>query len=84
MSDAGLTVNLKSIRQSAGLTQMQLAMKVGVSRKTINTVENTIAVPSTRLALGIARALSVSVEDLFRLNERSYRGREDATEGRNR
>jgi putative transcriptional regulator len=36
-----------------------------VSRKTINTVENGIFVPSTLLALKLAEALGVSVEQLF-------------------
>jgi putative transcriptional regulator len=35
------------------------------SRKTINTVENSVFVPSTLLALGLARALGQSVEELF-------------------
>ena len=44
-------------------------MRVGVSRKTINTVENGVFVPSTTVALKIARALECSVEDLFSLSE---------------
>lgn len=71
MSDPSLTVNLKSIRRSTGLTQMQLATRVGVSRKAINMVENSTAVPSTRLALEIARVLDVTVADLFCLNEQA-------------
>ena len=38
---------------------------VGVSRKTINTVENHVFVPSTVLAPKLARALECSVHDLF-------------------
>jgi putative transcriptional regulator len=41
---------------------------VGVSRKTINTVENAVFVPSTTLALRLARALEVRVEDIFSLD----------------
>jgi len=41
---------------------------VGVSRKTINTVENARFVPSTVLALRLAQALRVSVEELFSLS----------------
>jgi putative transcriptional regulator len=41
---------------------------VGVSRKTINTVENGVFIPSTLLALKLAEALHVSVEDLFYLD----------------
>ncbi|MCE8440000.1 helix-turn-helix domain-containing protein [Rhodovulum sulfidophilum] len=42
---------------------------VEVSRKTINTVENGVFVPSTTLALRLARCLGVSVEDLFTLSD---------------
>ena len=51
----------------AGLTQAQLAEAAGVSRKTINTVENGVFIPSTLLALTLARALGVTVERLFEL-----------------
>ena len=56
---------LKEMRVALGLTQAQLADAVGVTRKTVNTVENGIFVPSTLLALKLAKALSVPVEDLF-------------------
>ena len=46
-------------------TQAELAQRVGVSRKTINTVENAVFIPSTLLALTLARALNTSVEALF-------------------
>ncbi len=63
----GLKSNLKEIRLSSGLTQAELAQKVQVSRKTINTVENGIFVPSTILSLRLARQLGVQVEELFQL-----------------
>ena len=56
---------LKALRANAGLTQAELAEKVGVSRKTINTVENGVFVPSTILSLKLAAALDVRVERLF-------------------
>ena len=56
---------LKEMRVELGLTQAQLADAVGVTRKTVNTVENGIFVPSTVLALKLAKALSVPVEELF-------------------
>jgi putative transcriptional regulator len=58
---------LLALRTESGLTQAALAERVGVSRKTINTVENGIFVPSTLLALKLARALGRPVEDLFSL-----------------
>ncbi len=56
---------LKEARTEAGLTQAELADLVGVSRKTINTVENGVFVPSTLLALKLAAALGTRVEKLF-------------------
>jgi putative transcriptional regulator len=64
---ADLVVRLKQVRLEHDLTQAQLATLVGVSRKTINTVENGVFVPSTTLALKLAAELGVRVEDLFSL-----------------
>ena len=58
---------LKAHRQRANLTQAALAEMVEVSRKTINTVENGVFVPSTILALRLAQALGTTVETLFQL-----------------
>ena len=65
MGDQRLGNRLKEARSEAGLTQAELAVRAGVSRKTINTVENGVFVPSTVLALALARALNCSVERLF-------------------
>ena len=59
--------HLLTIRTERGLTQAGLAELVGVSRKTVNTVENGIFIPSTLLALKLARALGRPVEELFSL-----------------
>jgi len=64
-----LTNRLREERARRNLTQADLAALVGVSRKTINTVENGVFVPSTVLALRLARALETSVESLFELAE---------------
>ncbi len=64
MSDR-LANRLKEKRGEAGLTQAELAARIGVSRKTVNTVENGIFVPSALLALKMARALNEPVEALF-------------------
>jgi len=50
-----------------GLTQAALAEKVGVSRKTINTVKKAVFMPSVGLALALAASLGLRVEDLFTL-----------------
>ena len=64
MADA-LGNRLRELREEQGLTQAQLADRIGVSRKTVNTVENGVFVPSTVVALKLARALSCPVEELF-------------------
>ncbi len=62
-----LTNTLRAYRETRGWTQADLAEAVGVSRKTINTVENGIFVPSTIIALKLAAAFGCTVEDLFSL-----------------
>ena len=59
--------DLETLRKSAGLTQQELSERAEVSRKSINAIENGIYVPSTVLALKIAKTLKCSVEDLFQL-----------------
>ncbi len=59
--------NLKELRSSANLTQQELSESAEVSRKSINAIENGIYVPSTVLALKIAKTLNCKVEDLFKL-----------------
>lgn len=60
-----LANRLKERRGDLGLTQAELAERVGVTRKTVNTVENGVFTPSTTLAIRLAKALQLSVEDLF-------------------
>ncbi|MEO7787036.1 MAG: helix-turn-helix domain-containing protein [Sphingomicrobium sp.] len=63
-----LANRLKDRRGELALTQADLAELVGVSRKTVNTVENGVFVPSALLALKLARALEMPVEALFWLS----------------
>jgi putative transcriptional regulator len=51
------------------MTQQQLADEVGVSRQTIHAIETGRFVPSTLLALKIARLFEKGVEELFQLEE---------------
>lgn len=69
-NSASLMNRLKELRARHDLTQEQLAVRVGVTRKTINTVENGVFIPSTVLALKLARALESRVEDVFQLCEK--------------
>ena len=59
--------NLEQLRKKAGLTQSDLSESAEVSRKSINAIENGIYVPSTVLALKIAKTLGCGVEDIFKL-----------------
>jgi putative transcriptional regulator len=60
-----LANRLKDFRTELGLTQAELAERIGVTRKTVNTVENGVFTPSATLAIKLAQALGVSVEQLF-------------------
>ena len=64
----GLGNRLKERRAELGLTQAELAERCDVTRKTINTVENGVFIPSTLLALKLSKALSEPVETLFWLD----------------
>jgi putative transcriptional regulator len=68
--DEGLRNRLREERELRGLTQEALADRIGVSRKTINTIENGRFVPSTILALRLAETLDCRVEELFFLRRR--------------
>tara|TARA_B100000214_G_scaffold351815_1_gene306550 strand:- start:69 stop:281 length:213 start_codon:yes stop_codon:yes gene_type:complete len=59
--------NLEELRRSAGLTQKELSESAGVSRKSINAIENGIYIPSTLLSLKIAKTLKCNVEDIFQI-----------------
>ena len=59
--------NLEELRKAANLTQQELSESAEVSRKSINAIENGVYVPSTVLALKIAKTLDCSVESLFKL-----------------
>lgn len=62
-----LANHLKALRAEKHLTQEALADLVGTTRKSINAIEMRRMVPSTLLALKIARALDTSVEHVFSL-----------------
>ena len=61
--------NLKVQRAIYDLTQAELAKKIGVSRQTINAMEKNKYVPSTLLALKLARLFSKPVEEIFMLED---------------
>ena len=65
----GLGNHIKHYRTEAGLTQADLASACNVSRKTINTVENGVFIPSTVLALKISAVFALPVEEIFWLED---------------
>ncbi len=68
-----MVIKLKSVRLEKGLTQEELASKVGVSRQTINYIERGKYKPTILLALKISRVLEVKVEDIFQLEEGDFK-----------
>ena len=60
---------IRVARAEARMTQQELAEATGVSRQTINAIESGKFVPSTVLALKIARTFDKQVEDIFSLEE---------------
>jgi len=62
-----LNNQLEELRKASHLTQLELAEKVEVSRKSINSIENGIYIPATVLALKIAKALNCTIYDVFQL-----------------
>jgi putative transcriptional regulator len=61
--------NIKVERAIKNLTQEELAKQVGVSRQTINAMEANKYVPSTVLALKIAKIFNKQVEEIFILEK---------------
>ena len=59
---------VRALREAKGWTQLELAERMGVSRKTVNTIENNVFAPSALVALKMARAFSTSVEEIFWLD----------------
>lgn len=69
MKKIPLKNKIKVYRAMKNWTQAELAAHVFVTRKTINTIENRKFIPSAYLALKIARAFGVSVEEIFQIDD---------------
>jgi putative transcriptional regulator len=61
--------NIRVERAIKNITQAELAEQVGVSRQTINSIESNKYIPSTLLALRIARVFGKPVEEIFSLED---------------
>jgi putative transcriptional regulator len=60
-----MKTRIKELRARHGLTQDDLAKKIGVRRETILFIENGKYIPSLKLAHDIAKALEITIDDLF-------------------
>ncbi len=69
MDGSELKNRIRVQRAIKEVTQEEVASAVGVTRKTINTIENGRYTPSTTLAIRLARYFGVTVEELFLLEE---------------
>ena len=70
MENQELSNRIKVQRAMKNITQEELAAHIGVTRKTINTIETGKFVPSTILAIKLARFFEIRVEELFTLVEK--------------
>lgn len=67
MAEQTLYNRIAELRAARNLSQQQLADAIGVSRKTISTVETSRFTPSVQIALQLARYFAVPVEQIFSL-----------------
>ena len=61
--------NIKSFRKQLKLTQEDIASKTGVTRQTINAIENNKYSPTLELAMKLAIIFNKSVEEVFQLDD---------------
>lgn len=67
--DGHVTNRVRRLREAAGLTQAELAAKVGATRQTIIAVEAEKYAPSLELAFRLARVFQVPFESVFQYEE---------------
>ena len=67
--ESNIITNLKSVRESRGMTQQELAERIGMRRETILHLENNRYNPSLEMALKIAQVFDLRVEELFQLKD---------------
>jgi putative transcriptional regulator len=69
MDSGELQNKIKIQRAMKNVTQEELAIKIGVTRKTINTIENGKFVPSVILAIRLSKFFNIPVEELFTIDD---------------
>lgn len=61
--------NIKELRKGLKLTQEDIARETGVTRQTINAIENNKYSPTLELAMQLAKIFDKAVEDIFQLDD---------------
>lgn len=69
MPEVTLTTRLREYRAKTGMTQGELAERVGVRRETVIRLEKGLYNPSLKLAMDIAKVFGTTVEELFFFGE---------------
>ncbi|RMH34119.1 MAG: helix-turn-helix domain-containing protein [Nitrospirae bacterium] len=64
-----ITNRVRELRRMHGLSQQELASKIGVTRQALSAIESSRYTPGTEIALKLARELRCSVEELFTLQD---------------
>lgn len=67
--ESNIITKLKSVRETRGMTQQELADRIGMRRETILHLENNRYNPSLEMALKIAQVFDLRVEELFQLKD---------------
>ena len=67
--ESNIITKLKSVRETRGMTQQELADRIGMRRETILHLENNRYNPSLEMALKIALVFDLRVEELFQLKD---------------
>ena len=61
--------DVRTLREAAGLSQAALGAALGVSRQTVNSIENGKYDPSLHLAFAIARHFHLTIEEIFHVDD---------------
>jgi putative transcriptional regulator len=64
-----VTNTIRTLREAAGLTQIELARRIGVTRQTLIAIEQGRYSPTLELAFQIARVFGVGLDDVFHYPE---------------
>lgn len=64
-----VTNSIRAVRESAGMTQAELARRIGVTRQTVIAIEQGRYSPTLELAFQLARVFDAGIDDLFQYPE---------------